>query len=70
VGRAKNSDENPIAEKDTVSELENEMMRLDPSGSSLTPVSFALAPRSLIQESATEACLLVKCSFEKLPAFK
>lgn len=42
VGRVKNPNKNPVAEK-AIQELEDELLRLDPTGGPITPMSLAIA---------------------------
>ena len=42
VGRIKNMDKNPVAEK-AIRELEDELLRQEPTGGAMTPLSQALA---------------------------
>lgn len=46
VGLTKNRNKNPVAEK-AIAELEFELMRQDPSGSAVTPISLAIATSRL-----------------------
>ena len=42
IGRAKNINKNPVAEK-AVRESEEELLRLDPMGGSITPLTLSVA---------------------------
>ncbi|KAK3748513.1 hypothetical protein QZH41_008577, partial [Actinostola sp. cb2023] len=46
IGRVKNPNKNPVAEK-AIQELENELLRLDPLGGSISSVTLAIATATL-----------------------